>query len=237
MDDIEYLIRSAVRTAAKELVESSKYENDPELSEEFEQKMQTLCDQYDRKLRRRKPRFYRQLIAVAVVAAALIGALSANAFLPQIYSFILSMNEKYMILGHNPETTPLPFPQIDLLEGWNAYWYPTYLPDGYTITSASKRSSCIIMTFAKADYELLSFHQAPGSRSMISDSEAVLVPNIMVKDYDTSATEKSMDGQTLRTLSWSNGTTYFSLSGTPSFETLVKIAENIIFIEVDAAAP
>lgn len=178
----------------------------------------------------KRPRnLLRRVVAVAVAAALLVG--SAFAFWDELIGLFVTAFPQYAEMRIEPSIVPREafntFPT-----NWTGLWIPEYMTDGYTFSSATERLDVKCLGFVSTSDTVLLFEQCYQQVIVFGDNQGVSVPNVFVSGYLAHAFEKEVDSKMFRRLAWTDGTSYFSISGFCSFEELSKIGGSIMFCEI-----
>lgn len=199
-------------------------------SSRYQNRMRQFYEKTGRRSRRGFP-LHKRLAASILVAVLLAGTLTAGAFWPELISFFRTVHDKYTELNTISSHTPNLPDDHQILDNWDTYWWPSYLPEGYAFLSANDSSQRRIMLFSSEENDILCFEQISDVKSMFTDNEGTNIPGITVREFESYAFEKLVDDIPQRMLVWTDSIFSFSLSGSLSFNELVQIAEHIVYIE------
>lgn len=227
MDNVDDIIRDAVSLDDDTLLKLSEGEE------------HTFSDDYYKKLNGllsvpvswRKSKHLKRVVASALVAAVLICTSVAGAFWDEISAFFQKIYTQYSELTVTQKNEPMDVSNLSELQNWNTYWYPDYLPDGYSLSSAEDRSHLKTMIFSDLNKGELYFTQAPSTHYISNDVDGTPVDGIVVDNFETFAFERDIDGGTDRILIWSDADISFKLSGHFSFDELQKIAGSMFYVD------
>lgn len=231
MDDLDHAIFSSVDAEDEALLKAAQGD-DHTFSDAYQRKMDLLYR--NGRGAKRPVRWKKRLIATIVAAALLVSTVTAGAFWKEISVFFESLYSQYTDLAAVRQPAPS-MPILDKsLNSWSGFWFPGYLPDGYSFSRAKENPSVKSITFISDSGEYLDFEQMSSIAVVGNDTEGTPVDGITVGDFETFAFEKSLDGLITKILIWSDGNTLFRLTGFISFDELVGVAEQIIYIESEA---
>jgi len=107
--------------------------------------------------------------------------------------------------------------------GWNNYYYPTWLPEGYTLLDAQSNDSTKVVIFINEENDLLIFTQNVNEMGMNMDGDYADAKVIPINDLEGYMTEK--DG--VISLTWSYQGMVFSLEGADDISVMIRISEKI----------
>lgn len=231
MDDLDHAIFSSVDAEDEALLKAAQGD-DHTFSDAYQRKMDLLYR--NGRGAKRPVRWKKRLLATIVAAALLVSTVTAGAFWKEISVFFESLYSQYTDLAAVRQPAPS-MPILDKsLDNWDSYWYPFYLPSGFCFQSAHERSRVRSIVFEAEANGRLYFEQMPAAFVVGNDTEGTPVDGISVGDFETFAFKKEIDGSVTRILIWSDGNTSFRLTGFISFDELVGVAEQIIYIESEA---
>lgn len=115
---------------------------------------------YDKKAKKQrvidKRKRILQVAAVFLVCITTLTAIAvetSEAFRVRFYSFFTNETDGSVTL--------LPEQEQDLIGGWEDYWYPTYVPDGFQMVAAEKRDNESVIVFEsnnrKTSFRIMEF--------------------------------------------------------------------------------
>jgi intracellular sulfur oxidation DsrE/DsrF family protein len=191
-----------------------------EISDAFHNRMMAFINMKKKEENRKKriKRIKRISSRVAIILLTLsvaftVCTLSVEAFRVKVFNLFQDTKDNYTEVKAEEE--------ID--QEVKGYYYPNYLPEGFTVENNKDLKSIRIIHFAKDD-EIITFIQAQNESSFHLDTENAEVSDlfvngnagllIIIKDKTT-------------TVFWNNNEMSFSISGYINKEEIIKIAENI----------
>lgn len=203
---------------------AEKYKDIPvpeRLDEWFENYSNGLKRTAERNKRNALVKKYTTRVAVVLLGLLLTSAIvtmSVEAFRVRFLNLFIESSEDHNRIDFIESEVSLELP-----EGWNGVYYPTYLPDGYNLLDAQASEHTNIVMFIDSDNELLIFTQNSNDMGMNIDSEQSDIEMVPINDTDGYMTNK--DG--MITISWTENGTVLTLEGTEEISIIIKIAEKI----------
>lgn len=106
------------------------------------------------------------MIAILLISSMMIVTVTVEAVRVRVLNFFLEVNESYTEIQVQVEDDDQPTPDIDQ-EG---FYYPKYIPDGYSYEDNRSFGKSIMMTFTNGK-EKMTFDQSPNGASYQLDTE------------------------------------------------------------------
>lgn len=157
-------------------------------------------------------------ILLGLLLTSTIVTISVEAFRVRFLNLFIESSEDHNRIDYIDSEVSLELPK-----GWSGVYYPTYLPDGYTLLDAQASEHTKIVMFVDTDNELLIFTQNSNDMGMNIDSEQSDIEMVPVNDNDGYMTSK--DG--MITISWTENGTVLTLESTEEISIMIKIAEKV----------
>lgn len=201
-----------------------------EIPEELDKKLRNMAIGADREReRKRRQAKFKQMCrvcAMVLVAVVLAGAVtigSVDALRVRFLDFVFQHNQDFIVATPvGPEDAPA----TGIPEEWSGYWYPDYLPEGYTVSFTEEMSFRKRIVFqGKDDLEQLTFIQSSEEGQLYIDNESGSWGETKIKDVNGHwfAVEQGL------LLIWIQDNCAFRLMGDFELEELVRIAESISY--------
>lgn len=182
----------------------------------------------DRQMRKRSGISFARILKTAAIAllilnmALTIAAAASTAVRAKVIDFLTEINESYMSVGFSQSESSVAVP-----EDWAERYYPTFIPEGYTL-----KYSNAIEGFSEAEYA-----GAQGERLRIQICDSSAVSRINTENAEVSfETISGASATVLRqpyeevNIVWAIGDRYFIVSAI-DYETALSTAESIKPIE------
>lgn len=171
---------------------------------------------------RRIKKIMKVSVRVAVFLAALISimavmTMSVEAFRIRFLNLFISRNDSYTEIKVDLIGDTM-IPDLDA----KAFYYFSYLPDGYEFLEANELNSTIFMIYSK-DEEPLYFTQSFLPTDYQLNTENALVENVMIGEYEG----MFISNQNSNLLFWTQETVAFLLDGQISKEEMLKMVKNM----------
>lgn len=157
-------------------------------------------------------------VLLGLILTSAIVTMSVEAFRVRFLNLFIESSEDHNRIDYIESEVSLELP-----EGWNGVYYPTYLPEGYNLLDAQASEHTKMVMFIDPDNELLIFTQNSNDMGMNIDSEKSDIEMVPINDNDGYLTNK--DG--MITISWTENGTVLTLEGTEEISAMIKIAEKI----------
>ncbi len=186
-------------------------------SPEFESKMKVLLNRIDQRRIVPMP-VKRILIIAAIVAALIVGALSASAIYKAVYNLYLSCMGKYSVATYS-ENSNL---NADSIENIEVYYEPSTLPEGYIENRRSNSGVELRIYYNNGENEVV-FTQCNIVNFKHIDSEKT--EEVYISVYDWSGYFISKNDYI--NLIWEKDGYVFSLEGCIPLEEAIYVARNI----------
>ena len=238
-EHLEFMIRLACEAQEDadidELIAESQLEHTPEEKEItrnayllFQRKLAEQ-EQKERKDSRRR-RVQRILPRTISVAASLVILLAIatpfavaniSSIRVKVLQMLIRIEEDHakLSLVENEDAS------FDVPSGWQGDYYPTYIPDGYEVSSVISYFATV--EFSNAEGNVLTFNECSESDQFNIDSENALMSYELINGQQVFV----IDRTTSATVAWSNGSKLFIVTGRVSTEELLKIAESVRIIK------
>lgn len=170
--------------------------------------------------------FKRRLKRIAAVFAIIILANSllmmrVDAYRIIVLNMFLDTKEKFTQMT-NQETTSY---QVDLLlpDDWRSYFYPTYVPVGYTLANIDTHKDIKTMQFTSDNNQAFFIIQSQSALEHQLDTENARVIDVIINDHQGKLILK--DDRTL--ITWNVGEKNILVAGPIDKSTILKIAESM----------
>ena len=117
--------------------------------------------------KKKKNRIYRKFMRMAaifvigVVTASVIGLGTSEAFRDKVFEIFHNTSQDSITLRNNEE--------YELLGEWSDYWYPTYLPEAFTLTAVDEARK--LLMFTKPTGEEVLIYEESNDINISFDSE------------------------------------------------------------------
>jgi len=106
---------------------------------------------------------------------------------------------------------------------WEDYYYPTWLPEGYTLIDAQSNGASKVAIMMNKENLLLIFTQNMNDLGLNIDNEDLDVEIVPINESDGSMVEKD----DIISITWSEHGMIFSLEGAEEINEMIKISEKI----------
>lgn len=237
-DDIFRLaVQYAAEKEGKLFVDEMKQINEEQESQPSQEQIKKFARYLDAHLKRRRRaggnrRFSRILNKAAAVILAVIIVFSAamvtvDAFRVSVLNFLISIESKYTSIQLNDNNNGMnEQPAVD----WTNAYVPTYVPDGYEITSVSNTNSARNITFVNSrdDSLFIIYSEYDSTSSIAIDTEdASTIEKIKINGQDGIITEKN----SIISIAWKTDDRIFTVQGNISKDEALKIAGNVKFVK------
>lgn len=161
------------------------------------------------------------IVLVAIILATTVLTFTVEAFRVKVFNFLIKEEETHTSLSlsedqwHNISK--------ELPEKWTDYYYPSYLPEGFVLTSFSRNMNNRRLRFENEDAYLLMTESLGESVTIQLDSEDAKSQHIDINGHDVLMLKKNG----MVTLSWFDVDRVFVLLGTLEDDDMILIAEKI----------
>lgn len=196
----------------------------PEAKERFTR----LLDKHlkNRRKNMRKGNLLRKalLIVAAAVAVFSVAMLTVDAFRAEVLNLFMKHEEKYTYVQITDSAAE---PSVSVLPvDWKNAYMPTYIPDGYEVTSVNNINNFKSIRFDK-DSSALYYSELNSANGAALDTEtAPLAKPVSINGHDGSLVQKG----NYNSITWEMDNRLFLIYGNISQEELIKIAESVKFI-------
>lgn len=163
-------------------------------------------------------------IAMILIVLSMITAfvtISVEAFRVKVFNLIIETSQKFSTISHE-ERNQINI-QEDLPSEWKDYYYPTFLPKGYFLVSASELNNTKFMNFENDLNIKIVFIQSSLSSQTQIDSEGGKVMEVEINGNLGTIIEK----EEITSISWNNNETGFIIQGNADKSTLMEFASNL----------
>ncbi len=221
-------LKIALQEYREEAIETLLSENDdPSAPERLARTEQPTLRRMNRRLRRRSLRRFSasSLRKTAKAAACLLlvfylGLTAAVATVDEVrvglQNFFVRFEKTHVEIGfeltENPATVP---------SGWDGYYYPSYIPEGYTLINMSSG----IANYQKGSDELC-FSDLGSDARIYLDSENAAIDYLIINGISATIIEKAP----WTTIFWSIGNRCIIVEYTGSRNEAIQIAESVVMI-------
>lgn len=164
------------------------------------------------------------LIVAAAVAVFAVAMLTVSAFRAQVLNLFMTPEKDYTYVQI---TDSAPEPSVSSLPAdWKNAYMPTYIPDGYEVTSVINQNVMKSISFAKNTSNIYYYEYNSLNGVALDTETAPLVKPVSVNGHDGSLVQK--DGKL--SITWEMDSHLFLIYGNISREELIKIAESVKYI-------
>ena len=158
------------------------------------------------------------VVLMAFLLSSAVVTMSVEAFRIRILNLFIETEKDHNRIDFDESEEVLKLP-----EGWSNDYYPTYLPEGYSLLDAQSGEYTKIATFMNQDNELLIFTQNANNMGMNIDNEHSDIELVPINDNEGYMTNKD----NIISISWSENDVVFTLEGAEEISPMIKIAEKI----------
>lgn len=230
MTELDRLIELSVDLDDENLLSISEDGEDHIFSDSYNDKMRLLLSRHKTKPRKHaKP--WRYAVASILIFVALGSAATTGAFWSEIKAFFQTIYAQYVTLGIRSEQKLVPEITDETVNSWPGYWYPNYMVDQYRFDLANEMGDLKLIIFVSDSGGQIQFMQMPASLALSADNEGTIIDGIKVNNFETYAFSKKIGDLEFNTLIWSDTATSFQLVGQISMDELIKIAQDIVYVE------
>lgn len=177
----EELLRLAVEMEDEEDFDLAEYEHSASLLEmEPDQEMLEIARRYDaRQKTLKKKKLMKGITRAAAVFAVCLGLTTAvaSAFHVNVFKLIFNPDSGSVTLLSETEQ--------EMIGGWEGYWYPEYLPEGFYLAEAEEVEKLRYMLFIddKSDKEIIIINDAQ-SMQYSFDTDTATIEQMKVGYYE-----------------------------------------------------
>ncbi|MGI6728288.1 MAG: DUF4367 domain-containing protein [Anaerovoracaceae bacterium] len=186
---------------------------------------------YNRKVIQKSIRRFGKVACLALIIIATvftIAVVSVDALRIRVFDFLLQDEGEYRVVDSIETSTEDSHIKELVPDDWKNFFYPNYLPDGYKLVKTKGLENIKIIFFQNEGQDLITFSQElMDNNQLLVDNEDVDSSKILINGDNAFLTSKN--GFT--TIIWNHNQYQFMISGSLDHETLIKIAENLIFIK------
>jgi len=159
------------------------------------------------------------LIVISVIGSTV--TLSVEAFRVHFFNMIIETSQKFSTVSHL-EKTEISIQQ-ELPSEWTDYYYPTFLPNDFILTSVRELNSTKYMTFGNGLNEDIRFIQGKLTSEAQIDTEDGNTIEVDINGNKGLIVKK----EDVTIISWNNNRASFSIQGNVDKSTLLEIAESL----------
>ncbi|MDF1618626.1 DUF4367 domain-containing protein [Petrocella sp. FN5] len=158
------------------------------------------------------------VVLLALLLSSAVVTMSVEAFRIRFLNLFIETEKDHNRIDFNESEEVLELP-----EGSSNDYYPTYLPEGYSLLDSQSGEYTKIATFLNQDNQLLIFTQNVNNMGVNIDNEHSDIELVPINDSEGYMTNK--DG--IISISWSENDVIFSLEGSEEIGLMIKIAKKI----------
>lgn len=159
------------------------------------------------------------LIVISVIGSTI--TLSVEAFRVRFFNMIIEISQKFSTVSHL-EKTEISIQQ-ELPSEWTDYYYPTFLPNDFILTSVRELNTTKYMTFSNGLNEEIRFIQGNLTSEAQIDTEDGKTIEVDINGNKGLIVKK----EDVTIISWNNNMASFSIQGNVDKSTLLEIAESL----------
>lgn len=171
---------------------------------------------------------HRTAVAMMATILTLFGVtFSVQAVRVQVLNFLINIEPEYTSLQLNDSDNMQK--NGKLIVNWKNAYVPTYIPDGYEVTSISYDKAIKKIIFSNPNNDLTIIYTEYNSINTIAvDTEdASLVEKVKVNDHDGTLSIKD----SISSIAWIIDTHLFVFQGQMSTDEAIKMAESVKFVK------
>lgn len=158
------------------------------------------------------------IVLICLIISMIVITFTVEAVRVKVFNFWSITKEKYTEIRVDEASSD----HIVSNSGWENYYYPSYIPNGYSLESNEEFGTNRILKFSDGK-EQFSFMQAKNGTDFQLDTEEAITEEIMIDGYKGLLILK--DGRVL--LFWNNAESSFYLNGYLESETFIEMAESL----------
>lgn len=188
-----------------------------QFNKEFERKKQ------NQRIRSRALKISKRVAAVLIIVsiAGSIVTMSVEAFRVRFFNMVIDTSERFSLVSQQEVNDELSMYEVPL--DWTEYYYPSFLPEGYTLLKTESLNSTKYMYFSNSNGQEISFIQGSIDSQSQIDSEGGIVIEVDVNGNEGVIVSK--DDFTI--LNWSNNYISFNIQGNVEESLLLEMAESV----------
>lgn len=176
-------------------------------------------------IKKRIPRIARA--AAIVIALITIGMTTAVATMQSVRIMVLEL-----LIGMEPQYSEVElretlFVPVVVPEEWEGMYYPTYIPDGYSVIKVISSNSHSVASYTTAEGANFSFMECRENTSINYDTEDAEIEERRIHGMPA---KLSVKNGTIN-LTWANDDSYFVLNYNGGKDEAMKIADSVSRIE------
>ncbi|MGF6375166.1 hypothetical protein M2140_000200 [Clostridiales Family XIII bacterium PM5-7] len=153
-----------------------------DVPEEIQEKFLNMakCLDADRKMEKKKQSRkslgrIAAIFLICIVSVSAVTLSSSEAFRKKVFGIFSNEKAGSITLRNEDETA--------LISQWEDYWYPTYLPEGFTLIGAEEESHFLLYTHSSSNIELRIFEE-DSSTAISFDTDTFKRETIQVGIYE-----------------------------------------------------
>ena len=171
-----------------------------------------------RRVKYRKIASRAAIVFVALVLSSVVVTFSVEAFRIKFFNiFIETKSDNNQLDFHVDEES------YKLPESWDSYYFPSYLPDSYSLLDFQDNGEMKLLFFTDLDGKTLMFTQSESDMSILVDNEDADMEHVIINDVEAYLTNKNG----FVTVSWAANGMIFTLDGEEESEEMLEIARKI----------
>lgn len=171
---------------------------------------------------RRRTRRVGKIVAIAAILMTISCGSALAAICGLVEAGILKFDVKVQEKGTIFELLR-PKNKVDVPDGWQGKYYPSYIPDGYEIGCVNDFGVRLV----DGKGGILKFDENIYGDRVVADTEYSVTSSIMMNDVEVMVVEKS--GWT--TVVWSMDNKYFVVEGNEGKEIVLRVASSVSLIK------
>jgi hypothetical protein len=163
-------------------------------------------------------------VAMIFILISVVGSvitMSVEAFRIQFFNMVIETSQKFSSVSHQ-EKTEINIQQ-ELPSEWIDFYYPTFLPNDFILTSVRELNSTKYMTFGNGLNEEIRFIQGNLTSETQIDTEDGNTIKVDINGNKGLIVKK----EDVTIISWNNNRASFSIQGNVDKSTLLEIAESL----------
>lgn len=197
-----------------------------EVPEELDHKTQSMINEMILKDRRNKYRnSLKRVAALLIVCLSIFNMFAftvSEAYREKVLKFVPHEEDGSVHLLHENEA--------ELLDGWDDYWYPDYLPEGYRLVAAEKEGVTLLVFISDFDDCVIRIEQYSENAGMAFNTDGVEYRSIDINHYDGFIFVDERYDSVLLVWRTDESILQIHLSGSIDEEVAIQIAESMKLI-------
>lgn len=201
-----------------------------EIPPEHDRKILEMARRCDRERRRAKRRTACRKAArvaavflVVMLALGGIGISSSEAFRMRVFNLFENKEDGGVVLRSKTDA--------EILKGWEDYWYPEYLPEGYYLLSAEDDGVDKVMTFSNGGREDIRIFESVADSALAIDVDTNVYQRVVINaKSEAFLFEDANSGNSH--ITWGAGDEVLTVSACQYLDKdiLIRIAENMKYV-------